>query len=176
VSFLKLLGLERSDHGRAAGDPALEAIAQRLGALPRERALMVAAFAAVLARVARADLQVSPEETARMNAIVLDFGGLDPEEARLVVEAATHGSVTRGAAQDYLATRELKRLAGAEERRRLLECLFAVCAADDSISLAEEQEVRQVASELGFELKEFTAARGAFRHQRELLRGLPHAK
>jgi uncharacterized tellurite resistance protein B-like protein len=86
---------------------------------------------------------------------------------------ATNDALVRGASQEYLATRELKRLATEEERRRLLHCLFAVCAADDSISLEEEQEVRQVASELGFELKDFTEARSAFRDQREVLRGLP---
>jgi hypothetical protein len=48
-----------------------------------------------------------------------------------------------------------------------------VCAADDSISLVEEEEVRQVASELGFSHREYTEARAAFRDKREVLRGLP---
>ncbi len=110
-----------------------------------------------------------------MVAIVRDLGGLSEDDARLVVEMATHDALTRAASREYLATRELKRLASAEDRRRLLHCLFAVCAADDSISLEEEQEVRQVASELGFELKDYTKARSAFRAQREVLRGLPGA-
>ncbi len=54
----------------------------------------------------------------------------------------------------------------------MLRCLFAVTAADDSISLAEEEELRQVASELGLELADYTSIRSEFRDQREVLRGL----
>mgnify|MGYP001039932159 CR=1 FL=1 len=173
MSLLKLLGLKARDTEAPGADRSLDVVASRLANLPRERDLMVAAFATVLVRTARADLRVSPEETDRIVTIVQEVGGLSGDEARLVVEMATQEALTRGASREYLATRELKRLASAEDRRRLLHCLFAVCAADDSISLEEEQEVRQVASELGFELKDYTEARSAFRAQREVLRGLP---
>lgn len=173
MSLLELLGLKDRGPGPVTADPSLGAVADRLTGLPRDRALRVAAFAAVLVRAARADLRVSPEENARMVAIVTELGGLSEEDARLVVEMAANDALARGASREYLATRELRRLATAEERRRLLHCLFAVCAADDSITLEEEREVRQVASELGFELEDFTKARSAFREQREVLRGLP---
>ncbi|HSN53872.1 MAG TPA: TerB family tellurite resistance protein, partial [Candidatus Sulfomarinibacteraceae bacterium] len=58
------------------------------------------------------------------------------------------------------------------DRERLLHCLFAVTAADDSISLVEEEEIRQVANELGVEHAQFTEIRAAFRDKREVLRGL----
>ncbi len=175
MSWREWLGLEGRERDLRPGGSPLAAIADRLAGLPRERAQLVAAFAAVLARVARADLCVSPEETVRMTAIVRDQGGLAEADAALVVELATRLSRDHGASHDYLATRELGRLAGAAERPRLLHCLFAVAAADDSVSLAEEQEVRQIAAELGFELAEYTAARSAFRDRREVLRGLPGA-
>lgn len=173
MSLLEMLGLKGPVAGPAAADPALAAIADRLAGLSRDRALLVAAYAVVLVRAARADLRVTPEESSRMVAVVTELGGLSSEDAQLVVELATHEALARGASREYLATRELRRLATVEERRRLLHCMFAVCAADDSITLEEEREVRQVASELGFELKEFTEARSAFRDQREVLRGLP---
>jgi uncharacterized tellurite resistance protein B-like protein len=58
------------------------------------------------------------------------------------------------------------------ERRELLDCLFAVSAADDSISSPEETQIRQIASELGFDLAELVAARSAWSGKREVLRGL----
>jgi uncharacterized tellurite resistance protein B-like protein len=84
---------------------------------------------------------------------------------------ASHRNVLRGASEDYLATREFSDIASPDDKLRLLHCLFAVCAADDSISLVEEEEVRQVASELGLEHADFVAARSAFRDKREVLRG-----
>jgi uncharacterized tellurite resistance protein B-like protein len=141
--------------------------------MDRDRAYLVAAFAAVLVRAARADLSVSASETGRMVSILAEFGGLTLEQARLAVDMATERSVANGISEDYLATREFKRVAGDEERQRLLHCLFAVAAADEEISLEEEEEIRQVASELGFEHREFTAVRSGFREHRSVLRGMP---
>ena len=111
MSLLKLLGLAARDTEDPGADLSLDIVARRLANLPRERALMVAALAAVLVRTARADLRVSPEETDRIVTIVQEVGGLSEDDARLVVEMATHDALTRGASREYLATRELKRLA-----------------------------------------------------------------
>jgi uncharacterized tellurite resistance protein B-like protein len=78
----------------------------------------------------------------------------------------------RGASQGYLATREFRKISDEGQRERLLDCLFAVSAADGSISLAEEEEVRQVATELGLDHRQYVAARAAYREHREVLRGL----
>ncbi len=172
MSILDLLGLGRPAEGAGERADELGRIAARMDDLEPQRARLVAAFAVALARVARADLEVDEAEVGRMEEIVRDFGAMPPEEAKLVVEMAVHLDERGVGTQDYLATRELRRLAGPEERSRILHCLFAVCAADDSISLAEEEEVRQVASELGFELEDYTRARSAFRDKREVLRGL----
>ena len=48
--------------------------------------------------------------------------------------------------------------------------MFAVSAADDSISTAEESQIRQIASELGFTHREFVEARLAYSEHREVLR------
>jgi uncharacterized tellurite resistance protein B-like protein len=176
VSFLKLLGVKERRRENAGGNAEVEtirAIATRLDGLEEERANLVAAFAAVLMRAARADLDVSGEESARMVGLLRIFGGLTEEHARLAVELAAQRGALTGNVEEYLATREFRRIADREQRERLLHSLFAVCAADDSITLEEEEEVRQIASELGFEHREYTAARAVFRDQREVLRGLP---
>jgi uncharacterized tellurite resistance protein B-like protein len=135
-----------------------------------DRAYLLAAFAAVLVRAARADLQVSQAEVERMVGILEDEGGLDRDQARLVVDMVTEHSLANGISRDYLATREFRRVASDGDRQRLLRCLFAVAAADESITLDEEEEIRQVANELGFEHREFTTARAEFRDHRSILK------
>lgn len=179
MSLLKqLLGLGRSQEAAAgagsetAATQTVRKIVRELAALPAERARHVAAFAYVLSRVAHADLEVSEEETRAMERIVREVGHLPEEQAVLVVEIAKTQNRLFGATENYLVTREFKEIAGPEERRKLLDCLFAVSAADDSISSAEEAQVRQIASELGFSLSEYVEARSAWNDKREVLKGL----
>jgi len=175
MSLLEWLGLGTSSTPVASGgtpssSPAIAAIEVRLTGFDKDRARHLAAFAVVLARAARADLDVSPEETRRMCEIVEKIGGLDEERANLVVDLASSGAL--GGADEYLASRHLRQTTEVEERRRLLDALFAVAAADDSISLAEEEEIREVANELGLSHEDYVGARMAWRDKREVLRGL----
>lgn len=156
----------------AAAPPFLEDVVERLRNLPADRARWTAAFAMVLARGARADLEISPEELAAIADIVRRHAGIVPEQAALVAEMAAHRNQLLGASEEYLATREFRALAGDGDAEKLLDCLFAVAAADDTISLVEEEELRQIANELGVEHREFTAIRSRYRKQREVLRGL----
>ena len=160
----------------ATASPAVQAIAGRLDGLDPERARLVAALAMVLARAARADMEASERERALIATILQQHAGLSADQADLVTELVTHRQQLFGASAAYLATREFKRLATPVELECILRCLFAVCAADDSIALVEEEEVRQVASELGFTHEQFVAARSAFREQREVLRGLGRSR
>ena len=173
MAILDLLGLKSSsEEPRSSGvSAALAHILDRLEHLPDERAHYVASLALVLARVASADLEVSSEEQKRMRAILRDLGELPDDQARIVSELATQRRQLRRA--EYVATRELRALTDEAGRLRVLDCVLAVSAADDSITLREEQEVRQVASELGLTHEQFTAARSRFADKREVLRGLP---
>jgi uncharacterized tellurite resistance protein B-like protein len=155
-----------------SGSSAVRDIAHHLSNLDPDRARWIAAFAMVLARAARADLDISAEELHAMQRIVHEVGGLPQEQASLVAEMAAHRNELLGVTEDYLATREFKKVAAEGDAERLLHCLFAVTAADDSISLVEEEEVRQVANELGIDHSGFTSIRAAYREKREVLRGL----
>ena len=172
--ILGALGLAASPNGdgAATASPAVQAVADRLEGLDPQRARLVGALAMVLARAARADMEASEHERALIAKILQQHAGLSADQADLVTELVTHRKQLFGASEAYLATREFKRLATPVELECILRCLFAVCAADDSIALVEEEEVRQVASELGFTHEQFVAARSAFREQRAVLRGL----
>jgi uncharacterized tellurite resistance protein B-like protein len=157
---------------RISESTAVQDIAHRLADLGPERAQWIASFAMVLARAARADLDISQDELDAMRKIVHEVGELPEDQAVLVAEMAAHRNELLGVTEDYLSTREFKRVAGEGDAERLLHCLFAVTAADDSISLVEEEEVRQVANELGVDPAEFTSIRATYREKREVLRGL----
>src|SRR5262249_12588303 len=117
---------------------AIRKIIQSLDQLEPARARAIAAFAFVLARVAYADLEISDEETAVMERIVMDHAGLPEEQAVLVVGIARHQNILFGGTENFLVTRELRASATPEEKIALLRCLFAVSAATDSISSVEE--------------------------------------
>jgi uncharacterized tellurite resistance protein B-like protein len=152
---------------------AVRRIARELEAMEPERARYVAAFAYLLSRVANADLSVSEEETLKMERIVQALGHMPPDQAALVVEIAKGQNRLFGGTENFLVARELKEMATREQCLELLDCLFAVSAADESISGAEETQIRQIASELGFTHAELVQARSAYNDKREILKGLP---
>jgi uncharacterized tellurite resistance protein B-like protein len=152
---------------------AVRRIARELEAMEPERARYLAAFAYLLSRVANADLSVSEEETLKMERIVQALGHMPPDQAALVVEIAKGQNRLFGGTENFLVTREMREVATREQCLELLDCLFAVSAADESISGAEESQIRQIASELGFTHAEMVQARSAYNDKREILKGLP---
>jgi uncharacterized tellurite resistance protein B-like protein len=159
--------------GAETGDTAtVRRIVDQLEALDRDTARYLAAFAYILGRVANADLDISREETAKMEEIVHRIGHLPEEQAVLVVQIAKSQNRLFGGTENFLVTREFKQIASPRQRQELLDCVFAVSAADDTISVAEEEEIRRVATELGFDHKEYLAARGRYSEYRAVLKGL----
>jgi uncharacterized tellurite resistance protein B-like protein len=82
---------------------------------------------------------------------------------------ARQQSILFGASEDYLVTREFREISTKEQRIALLDCLFAVSAADRSISALEGRVLMQIADELKLERKEYTALRTAYREYLSVL-------
>ncbi|MEE8138803.1 MAG: TerB family tellurite resistance protein [Thermoanaerobaculia bacterium] len=177
MSILKqLLGLgaepEKKEAKQAGDTETVRKIVAELEALEPERARYLAAFAYILGRVAHADLDISAEETRKMEEIVQGFGHLPAEQAILIVQIAKSQNRLLGGTENFLVTREFKQISTPEKRHELLDCLFAVSAADESISAAEEAQVRQIASELGLSHGDYVQARSAYSRHREVLKPL----
>ena len=178
MSLLDWLGLSPPERSRAAGPSrpgagdtdTVRRIVSELERLDPPRARFLAAFAYVLSRVAAADLHITEEETTAMVDIVRRLGHLPEEQAVLVVAIAKSQNRLFGSTENFLVTREFREIASDEQREELLDCLFAVSAADDSISGSEEAQIRQIASELGFRHEEFVKARLAYSHKRSVLK------
>ena len=155
----RLLGLTDDDRDQRGG---LEEIEQALSDLDPDRARFIACFAYILGRVARADHQITPDESAGMERMVGERAGLSPTQAGLVVKIATAHGVRHGGTEDFLVTREFARIANREQRLALLDCLFELSSADRSIVILEDNEVRRIASELKLEHADFISARTAY--------------
>jgi uncharacterized tellurite resistance protein B-like protein len=108
-----------------------------------------------------------------MEQLVTGLGGLAPAEAALVVEIAKSQARLLGGTENYVVTREFRRIASAEERAGLVECAFAVAAADGEISAVESAECLRIAEELGFTREEGLALRNRHRDALALLRRPP---
>lgn len=171
MSILRFLGLE-DEHPTPGATPQTDTVRKIVEALDRldpERARYLAAFAYILSRVARADLKVSPEETRAMERLITTQGGIPEEQAIVVVQIAKHQNLLFGATEDFLVTREFNKIATAEQKLALLDCLFAVAATENLISLAEDNEVRQIAGELGLTHQDYIAVRSRYRDQLSVL-------
>ena len=133
----------------------------------------LAAFAYVLSRVAGADRHFSEAETTTMVDLIVELGHLPRAQAILVVEIAKSQNKRFAGTEDYLVTRECRAIASDEERGALLDCLFAVAAADAAISPEEEAQIRQISSELGFAHADFVSVRLRYSDKRTVLRKNP---
>jgi uncharacterized tellurite resistance protein B-like protein len=159
MSILKWLGLE------TAGGPepidGLSAVERALDDLEPAQARYLASFAYILGRVARADQEVRDVEVRMMEQMVAERGGLPAEQAALVVTIATREGLRHGGTEDFIVTRDFAATSTRDQKLALLDCLFAVSAADQSIRTVEDNAIRQIASELRLEHADFIAARRA---------------
>jgi uncharacterized tellurite resistance protein B-like protein len=161
----KLFGVEpeNRDAGGGSDTDTMRRITSALEEMEPERARFIAAFAATLSRVANADLDISEAETRAMEKIIMERGHLPEELAILVVQIAKSQSRLFGGTEDYVVTREFARISTRDQRLALLDCLFAISAADDEVSTAEDNAIRIIAEEFKLDHSEFIAARSAYR-------------
>ena len=175
VDFLSSLKKRLEDGQGRAGlgkdeTETVRKIVQQLDNLEPARARFIAAFAYILSRVARADMNISEAETREMEHQVIRLSGLPEQQAVLVVQIAKAQATLFGGTENFLVTQEFKDMANLEQRLALLDCLFAVAAADKVISTIEEREIRLINDELQLTHDQFIAARYNFRQYLAVLK------
>ena len=174
MSIRELFGLGPAPKAAETGDThTVRKVVEALGKLDPEKARFVAAFGYILGRVANADMHISSEETQAMERIVAEQCQLPPEQAVIVAQTAKMHNQLFGASENFLVTREFSRISTREQKLALLDCLFAVCAEEDDISMEEDREVRQIAAELGLDHREFIAARSLWKDRLKVMQNLP---
>ena len=171
MSLFRFLGLgESSEQNRDAGDTeSVRRIAANLERLEPNRAKYLAAFAYVLARAANADLEIDPTETTEMERSLAAISDLSESEIALAVEIAKSQARLLGGTENYVVTREFRKNSTPEQRGQLLQCLYAVAAADGTISSIESSEIVGIAEELGFTRAEANALKSQYREKLSVL-------
>ncbi len=165
MAIWKLLGFggeggeEETRSSQEAETETVRKIVDELNHMEPTRARYVACFSYLLGRVAHADLDISAEETAAMERIVMERSGLPEQQAILVVQMAKSQNVLFGGTENFLVTREFGKMASREQKFALLHCLFGVSVADESISTAEDNEIRKISRELNLTHDDFIAVR-----------------
>jgi uncharacterized tellurite resistance protein B-like protein len=168
MAILDWLGLSKRPAGGERD--AVHRIVQELDAMEPRAARHLALFAFLLSRVANVDQDVTTDETRAMERVVEIYGGVSAAQAALVVAIAKAQHQLFGETWNFLAAREFRDLATEEQKRDLLHCLFAVSAADDTISIEEEETVRAISREILLTNDEYLAIRSAYRDKRAALR------
>lgn len=183
-SIVDFLGLGRQPSRQKAPPHApsrsetetIRKIVARLERMPAEEARYIAAFAYILSRVARADMEISKHESRAMERLVRKEGGLPEDQAILVVQMAKTQSTLFGGTENFLVTHEFSRMASREQKMSLLHCLFAVSGSDESISSVEDHEIRKIARELGLTHQEYIDIRLEHRKHLAVLKKPSSAK
>jgi uncharacterized tellurite resistance protein B-like protein len=173
LSIRRLFGLKKDVALETSTRPETETVRKITAALDElepERARIIACFAYILSRVAHADQSVSPEESRVIEQIVMEQGQLPEAQAVIVVQMAKTQSTLFGGIEDYVVTREFNKIATLEQKTALLDCLFAVAAANKSISTVEDNEIRQIAAELKLRHDQFIGVRLKYRSHLDVLK------
>lgn len=169
--LLTALGLE--GNGPRTDAPAflrrLETQLQRLGA---ERLEYLAGFAGQLGRVAHADGGISAAEAKQIAAILCEHARLSAEEAGVIADLLRHEFDVLRAVQNHTLNRAVNAHASLAERQALLDCLYAVAAADHLVSDVEEREIRKIADALLLSHRVLIETRTRYRDRIEALQTL----
>ncbi|MEO8601784.1 MAG: TerB family tellurite resistance protein [bacterium] len=170
--LLSALGLTGGESSHVADSflGRLQAALARLGA---ERLEYLAGFAGQLARVANVEGGISAEEAAAMAAQLSAAGKLEATDAMVVVDLLRHEFDGLRAVQTHELSRAINAQATADEKLALVDCLYAVAAADRLVSDVEEQEIRRIADSLLVPHRVQMEIRGRYRDRLEVLQSLP---
>jgi uncharacterized tellurite resistance protein B-like protein len=172
MSLLRYFGMTESGPHKA-DTSTVRSIVASLDAMEPERARYIAAFAYMLCRVARTDLEISDQEAAAMERLVKERGGLTEDQAVLVLQIAKSQESLFGGTESYLVAREFNKIATREQKLGLIDCLYAVSAADESISTIEDNEIVRIGAELQLPRNEVVNARTRYRSYLAVLKGMP---
>jgi uncharacterized tellurite resistance protein B-like protein len=171
MSLLEWLGIPSA----RARDPEAEVvhrISHQLDSMDPAEARHLSLFAFLLARVAHADLVVEPSEVAEMEGMVATHGHLSPSQAAMVVEIARATQKMLGPTHNFVAIREFRDAATSEQKLGLLQCLFAVAAADGVVTGPEEEEIRTISRGLLLDDQDYLRVRSEFGEKRSVMRSL----
>lgn len=147
----------------ATDESLLATVSRVLGDADQETLAIVTAIAGLLAAVAYADSDWTPEETQVVHDHLLRVRGIDAEGAKAISDAAQRHKLQLSTADAPTHARALRERGDRELRFQVLELLLSVAAADGVIELAEVNVMRTLTQALGLSQQDYNAAQDAHR-------------
>jgi len=141
-------------------------------ALPQaddESVLVVAAIAGLLAAVAYADREFSPLERQRAREALQRVNGMTPEGVEAVCQVIQCHVLEIATTEVPHNCRTLREIADRELRREVLSLLLQLAAADERITAAETNVLRQITTSLGLTQADYNEMQAAYRDRLEVL-------
>jgi uncharacterized tellurite resistance protein B-like protein len=136
-----------------------------------ETALVVTSIVGLLGAVAYADSDFSSAERQRVREELSRISGLTPAGVQAICSALERHILEIATVQSPHYSRILRELADSELRYQVLEMLVALAAADQSISSAETNVMRQITTALGLTQRDYNAAQAKYRDRLAVLQG-----
>ena len=124
---------------------------------PDEREQRRVAVSALMFRVIDADGTVRDSEEARLREILSETYGLDAEGVEALARAGREAD--HGATDLYEHTSLLRRSLEMDERVKLIELLFELAYADQSLHEGEDATVKRIAELMGVDARDRVLAR-----------------
>jgi uncharacterized tellurite resistance protein B-like protein len=153
-----------------AGAEQLEdAIRSELGDADEETVLVVAAIVGLLGAVAYADSEFSVEERQRVREELSRIHGMTSRGVEVVCSALDRHILEIATVQTPRYSRMLRELGDPELRLQVLEMLVALAAADEVITSAETNVMRQITTALGLTQHDYNAVQAQYRDRLSVL-------
>ena len=169
MALRRLLSLFQLNDASARANPFTEQLRRHLSTIDEDRLEFLAGFAGQLTRVAYADEDVSQEERDSITTILVEHAALSSSDAVVVIDLLLGRLQELRGANEFQLNRAVNDHATSDEKEHLVDCLFAVAAADDLISNVEDQEIRRIAYGLDLTNKRLMEIRSRYRDRLEIL-------
>jgi len=134
-----------------------------------ETVCVVTAIIGLLGAVAYADGDFSPDEQQRVREELERIHGMTPRGVNVISSALKNHILEIATVQTPHYTRALRELGDHELRLDVLEMLMALAAADQVITSAETNIMRQITSSLGLTQADYNAAQAKYRDRLSVL-------
>ncbi len=135
-----------------------------------ETVLVVTAIVGLLGVVAYADSNYSIEEQARVREELARINGMTPSGVDAICAALERHILEIATVQSPRYSRVLHELADPELRLQVLEMLVALAAADQTITSAETNVMRQITTALGLTQRDYNSAQAKYKDRLAVLR------
>ena len=135
-----------------------------------DTARVVAALGGLLAAVAYADRDYSPDEEAVVRKLLARVSGMTPAGIDAICDAMRRHVVEASTVGIARFTRELRDLGDPELRREVLDALVDLAAADGRVTMNETNVLRQITTSLGLSQLDYNEAQERHRDRLSILK------